>query len=58
MSKGDVESIRRRTFSKGKTAIVIGGVVATVTVLALTRNLTVFGIGRAPPREPPDPPDQ
>ena len=58
MSKGDVESIRSRTFSKGKTAIAIGGVVATVTVLALTRNLTVFGIGRAPPKDPPDPPDQ
>jgi hypothetical protein len=58
LGHSDVESIRRRDFSKGKTAAAVGAVAATVVVFALTRNLSIFGIGRAPPRDPSDPPDQ
>jgi hypothetical protein len=58
ISHGDVESIRRRDFSRGKTAAALGAVAAGVVVFAITRNISVFGIGREPPKDPPDPPDQ
>jgi hypothetical protein len=58
INHGDVASIRRRDFSKGKTAAVIGTVATGVVVFALTRNISIFGIGRSPPKDPPDPPDQ
>ena len=58
MSHGYVDGIRRRDFSKGKTAAAVGAVAVGVVAFALTRNISIFGIGRAPPREPTDPPDQ
>lgn len=58
MNHGYVEGVRRRDFSKGKTAAAVGAVAVGVVAFALTRNISIFGIGRAPPREPTDPPDQ
>lgn len=58
INHGDVESIRRRRFSRGKTAVAIGAVTTGIVVFAITRNISVFGIGRAPPKDPGDPPDQ
>jgi hypothetical protein len=53
-----VANIRRRDLSRGRTTAAIAAVTVGLTAFILTRNINVFGIGRAPPRDPPDPPTQ
>lgn len=52
----DVANIRRRSLSKGRTTVAIATVLVGATVFALTRDLSVFGLGKRPPTDPPAPP--
>jgi hypothetical protein len=58
MSHGDVESIRRRDFSRGKTAAAIAVATVGIAAFIISRNLSVFGIGPSPTPDPPNPPNQ
>jgi hypothetical protein len=53
-----VATTRQRIFSKGRTAVAVAATTVAVTAFIITRNLRVFGIGPAPPKEPPAPPNQ